>query len=397
MVGPFGLHPKGTMSMRALPLAKALRRRGHEVCLILPPWQTPEASGHIQVDDGVRVENVTLPPRIPLLWHLLVSFRLITATRRRSPQVVHCFKPKAYSGLTAFFLYWLRKMGLSQAAIVLDEDDWEGDGGWNEMESYSWAQRRFFAWQERWGLRHSDSVIVASRALQTIVWSLGLPPQRVHYLPNGWDGLPVPREPGNPERIRELHSLHSTPVILLYTRFLAYEIRRITNIMRQVTEVEPRARLLIVGQSLHGEEKELVELARNSGMEHTMHMAGWVPFDQLPHYFAAADVAIYPSDDTLVNRTRCSVKLLDLLAAGVPIVADRVGQNEVYIEHNANGLLVTPGDDTDMARKVLALLADQELRRGLSECARRMVRETYSWDVLASIAEDAYRMAMSQT
>ena len=32
--------------------------------------------------------------------------------------------------------------------------------------------------------------------------------------------------------------------------------------------------------------------------------AGWVPERDLPDYFAAADVALYPFDDNLINRTQ---------------------------------------------------------------------------------------------
>ena len=36
-----------------------------------------------------------------------------------------------------------------------------------------------FAWQEQWGLTHNDGVTVASKALQSIAWSLGVKPERV--------------------------------------------------------------------------------------------------------------------------------------------------------------------------------------------------------------------------
>jgi len=394
MVGPFGLRPKGTMSARALPLAKALRRRGHEVSLIIPPWQTPEESGRDYSEEGIRIINISLPPRLPLFWHPLVALRMVAAVRHQSPEIVHCFKPKAYSGLTAFSIYWLQKLLLTQMRVVVDEDDWEGKGGWNELGDYSWAQRHFFAWQERWGLRHADAVTVASRALQTIVWSLGVSPGRVYYLPNGWNPLPI--QSGDATLIRTRYSLQRVPIILLYTRFLAYQPERIVRIMRRVLEVEPNAHLLVVGKGLGGEEEDFLRLLQRNELDHATTMAGWVPPHELPHYFAAADVAIYPMDDTLINRTRCSVKLIDLLAAGVPVIADRVGQNEEYIEHNVTGLLTRPGDDEDMAEKILALLSDEARRRALGENARRQTRGRYSWDVLARTAERAYQDILSR-
>ncbi|MBC8075574.1 MAG: glycosyltransferase family 1 protein, partial [Chloroflexales bacterium] len=45
MVAPFGIRPKGTLSARMLPLAKALVRRGHTVSIAAPPVQNPADAG----------------------------------------------------------------------------------------------------------------------------------------------------------------------------------------------------------------------------------------------------------------------------------------------------------------------------------------------------------------
>ena len=45
MIGPFGLQPKATLSVRALPMAKALVARGHSVTLLVPPWDHPADAG----------------------------------------------------------------------------------------------------------------------------------------------------------------------------------------------------------------------------------------------------------------------------------------------------------------------------------------------------------------
>jgi hypothetical protein len=60
MVGPFGFHPNKTMHSRALGLARSLVGRGHEVTIIMPPWQTPQEAGRQWVEDGVAVQYVSL-------------------------------------------------------------------------------------------------------------------------------------------------------------------------------------------------------------------------------------------------------------------------------------------------------------------------------------------------
>jgi len=117
--------------------------------------------------------------------------------------------------------------------------------------------------------------------------------------------------------------------------------------------------------------------------------AGWVEYKDLADYFAASDVAIYPYDDTLINRTKCSAKLIELLAAGLPVVADRVGQNREYIKDGVSGILVANRMDS-YADAVVRLLSDAELRSRLGAAAQRSVRSDYNWGRLAAVAERAY-------
>lgn len=378
MIGPFGLDPKGTMRARALPLARELAARGHAVKLVMPPWHTPQEAGRSWEEAGVRLDYVRLGPRLPVLSHIVPSIRLVRAALAWRPDVIHCFKPKAYSGVAAWLLWHLRRLRLIRARLVLDEDDWEGRGGWSELEPYPW--RAIFAWQERWGVRHNDAVTTASRTLQSLVWSLGVPPPKVWYLPNGVHG-PLA---GTGESVRERYGLGATPVVLLYTRFFEYDVARVVAVFKEIKDQLPEARLLVVGRGLFDQDDARFDrLIEEAGLKTSVIRAGWVPFEELPHYFAAADVALYPFDDTLVNRAKCSVKLVELLAAGVPVVADAVGQNVEYIVHNETGLLTPSGDVSAMASAAVRLLRDLSLRRALGQAAARHIAERYSWSKLA--------------
>lgn len=171
---------------------------------------------------------------------------------------------------------------------------------------------------------------------------------------------------------------------MLYTRFFEFPVSRVVEVLRRVREAVPGTRLLVVGEGLFGEQEELFRLA-------DVLYTGWVPQDTLPAYFAQADVAIYPFDDTLVNRTKCAAKLRDLLAAGVPVVAEAVGQNREYIRHGETGWLVEPGDVVAFAAAVVRLLEDAPLRERLGQAAARDVRERFAWERLVETVERAYR------
>jgi len=252
-IGPFGLRVKGTMSRRAMPMARALAARGHQVDVILSPWDCPEDSGREWEEEGVGVHNIALPPRFPLLFHLLVTWRLVRQALALKPDVIHCFKPKAYAGLSATAIWFLQRLGLTKVRLVMDSDDWEGWGGWNELGHYTWAQKRFFAWQERWGLTHCDAVTVASRALQTLAWSLGVAPKRVFYVPNGAN---LKSQIPNPKS--QISILDSPFSVLLYTRFFEFQAERVVEVFELVAAEVPEVKFLIVGKGLSGEEDKLL-------------------------------------------------------------------------------------------------------------------------------------------
>ena len=410
MIGPFGMSPKGTMRVRALPLAQALVARGHRVAMIMPPWHTPEEAGRVWNEGGVTLEYVTLGPRVPLFFYLLTALRLVRRGLAYGPDVIHCFKPKAYAGLAAWLLWHLTRLGLLRARLVVDEDDWEGPGGWNDLEPYSPIMRAFFAWQERWGLRHNDCLTVASRALQTLAWSTGIPPSRVHYVPNGVVGHDVAGpeqsrylQPADPreirpatrvatgEEVRRRYALGSAPVVLLYTRFFEYEPARAVAVWRRIVQELPSARLLVVGVALFPKnDVQFDRLVGEASLTPSVVRAGWISEGELPAHFAAADVALYPFDDTLVNRCKCAVKLIDLLAAGVPVVADAVGQNTEYITHNETGILVPSGDVSAMAAAAVKLLRQETMRRALGDEAAARMATQFAWAVLVDRALGAY-------
>ncbi len=379
-IGPFGMEPKGTMRVRALPLAKALAGRGHQVALFLPPFHTPEAGNSSWQEDGVTVENVPVS-QWPLLGYGITSWRLARQALAWKPDIIHLFKPKAYSGLAHWLLWWWRRLGGRRLGLFLDSDDWEGWGGWNDLEPYPPWQKRFFAWQEKWGLTHADRLAVASRALGAIAWSLGVPAEKVVYLPNGVAGLVEP----NSESLKR-----EAATILLYTRFFEFDVGRVVALLGEIRKKVPEARLVVVGKGLFGEELELMAAASASGLDEALDYVGWVEADQLPAFFAAASCAIYPFDDKLLNRTKCAVKLLDLLAAGVPVVAEAVGQNRGYIQDGHSGFLVPPGDDAAFVSAVVRVLAEPALREVLAAGARQRVAAGLMRDQLVERVELAY-------
>lgn len=289
------------------------------------------------------------------------------------------------------FCEWL---GVRMPPLFLDTDDWEGRGGMNELLDYSVAERRLYAFQEQWLPRRVCGVTVASRALEGIHLGMGIGRERVLYLPNCVDDRP----PGDGRRVRERLGIPAgTPVLLLYTRFFEFGQDKLHNVFAEVYRKVPGVRFLVVGKGRRGEEEELVAASRARGFADALVMAGWVEPPELPDYLAAGDVAIYPFADTLVNRAKCPAKLTELLRAGLPVVADRVGQIAEYVAPELGSLLSDPDDWGGMAARAVELLLEPERRSATGVIARRYLLENFGWERFALLLSEFYSRPDAET
>lgn len=385
MIAPFGIRPKGTLLARMLPLAQALARRGHRPAIVAPPVENPEDAGTRAVYGGVPVSHTRLP-RLPGPLAVAEQSRsLLRLALDERPDTLHLFKPKGYGGLAALAARALRP----RLPLVVDTDDWEGWGGWNDLLPYPASAKALFAWQERNLPRRADAVTVASRTLESLAWSFGVPRDKVFYLPNGTasgsgvSGLGSPQDPRPETR---------DPTILLYTRFWEIDLEELVAALVAIRQGRPDARLLVVGKGEGGEERRLLELAGRAGIGAMIDYRGWLQPAEIPAVLAGADLALSPLQDTLINRARGLAKLLELMQAGLPIVASDVGQAGEYLQHERSGLLCPPGDPAALASAALRLLNDNDLRARIAAGARAAAAR-FSWDCLADTAEAAYRAA----
>lgn len=380
MLGPFGFHPKKTMRARAFRLARALAQRGHSVAMWMPPWNTPDEAGRAWQEDGVAITYIHLSGGVVGITH-----RLIQAALAWQPDVVHCFKPKAYSGLAAWRLWHTHRRRLR---LVMDSDDWEGWGGWNDREAYPRLAKHFFAWQERWGMRHCHALTVASRALETLAWGLGVPRQQVVYLPNGPGIEPPPFTPRPPR---------PHPTLLLYSRFFEFDIQRLVAVLVQAQRQLPDLRIQVVGESLEvADGARLHALLAQAGLLDRVENAGWVAETDAPSLISQADLGLYLMDDTLLNRTKCPVKLADMLSVGLPVVAEAVGQTPEYIRHGETGWLSPSGDVAGLVEGIITLLTDEARRQQLALGAWRHLEAHFTWEQLAVRAERLYSPLLSR-
>ena len=390
MVAPFAFRPKATVNARTFPMARALVERGHQVRILVPPYDHLAESGQDLERDGVRITSLKLQ-RVHALTPLIAARRMAHMAYREHAHVVHVFKPVGYAALTGMILALF-----ADVPLITDSDDWEGTGGWNSINPYPWHWRKTFDLQERWLPRHSQAVTVASRTLETQMWGLGLSPDKVFYVPN----CPSPTFVARGSRVREADRARVRDLLGVGDAPMAIYVGHITRgddldlaieAMAVLRDKLPTARLVIIGT---GEGlQSLRRLVEERDLGESVLFVGWVEHQEVPSYLAAADAAIYPYRDSLVHRAKCSIKILEYMAMGKAIVTHRVGQNTEYLENGRSGILAEPGSVDEFAAGLYDVLTDRDFAKSLGTEARSRIEHSFTWQRRVLDVEQAYETA----
>lgn len=148
---------------------------------------------------------------------------------------------------------------------------------------------------------------------------------------------------------------------------------------------DPSWRGLVVGDGPCGAD------LRAAAGRHVAFTGALAPADVLTHLHRM-DVACAPYPD-LPDLYFSPLKVVEYLAAGVPVVASAVGQLPRTLDGGRLGALVTPGDPADLARALAALRHDAARRAELGRAGRTAAVADHTWravvDRLLGAALDA--------
>jgi hypothetical protein len=111
---------------------------------------------------------------------------------------------------------------------------------------------------------------------------------------------------------------------------------------------------------------------------------------------ADCDIGIGWLPDDPWSEGKCGLKVLQYMAAGLPVVANPVGMHRQLVQHGETGFLATT--PREWAAAIAQLAADPPLRRRMGAAGRRLVEQSYNADrwsrTFASVLEDAAREPM---
>lgn len=110
-------------------------------------------------------------------------------------------------------------------------------------------------------------------------------------------------------------------------------------------------------------------------------LTGWVHPDKMPEILARSDIGLLPfSRDTMWIRSKSPTKLFEYLAAGLPVVADAIGEVRHVIENDVSGILV--GNQEAFNSAMIELCGNPSKRLAIGRAARKRVETHFSIPVL---------------
>jgi glycosyltransferase involved in cell wall biosynthesis len=120
-----------------------------------------------------------------------------------------------------------------------------------------------------------------------------------------------------------------------------------------IRERHPKARALFVGPD-HDFVAELRRTAARLGIAHAVEFVGAVPDEDLPAYYAAADVFIFP---TMTTIECLGLSFVQAMLVGTPVIATSIAGAPEVIRDGQDGFLVEPGDARALAHRVEQVVA----------------------------------------
>ncbi len=357
-------------------IASGLRERGHEVLVIAPD----HPSRPVDPPFVVRVPSLPNPfypdypaakPWSPVVGQALDEFR---------PDVVHIH---SFMWLSRFALKQARKRGIPVVTTYHTLV--------TEYLHYAPVPKglahRFVAYWSASFCNACQFVIVVSPLGEELLRSFGVTTP-IAFIPTGIDADRFGQ--GDGYRVRKSLGIPMHGTVLLYVGRIAKEknIAFLLDALGPVLAERPRTYLVLVGDG-----PEMVTMQAKAkemrGGERIL-FVGSRPRDEMPDFFAAADIFVFASVTEMQGLAVC-----EALMAGLPVVAVGEGGIRYYLRDGEVGF-VTPHDPLGFANAVRALLDKPHLRMAMAERARAFALRHFSLDTYLDRLEQVYRQVTDQ-
>ncbi|MFD9892047.1 glycosyltransferase family 4 protein [Amycolatopsis sp. NPDC059027] len=366
----------GGSAHMAASLAAQFAARGHEVLAITAAYADAPAE---EERDGYRV--VRLPavkmPQLGLSIDFDMSFAsLRPGNWRRLWKLLDEFKPDAIHLHGQFFdLSWLagiyaRRHGIPALLTIhtlLISDN----------KLYGSVFRFLDAVLVRPILRYLRPryVILDKLGVDYCVERYGTSDANSEYFPIAVDvahfDKPLTKD------VREEHGIGDAPLIVSLGHVIPLRNRLpLVEALPSIVDKHPGVKVVVVGRVYHD---AFLKRAEELGVAESLIVTGAVPKEDVPAYFAAADIVTHDLNGG------CGTASLEAMLSETATIASVTEDNYpgIQLRNGENILLVRPDDAEAVARTVLELLDDPEHRAAIARSESAMVRANFGLDVVA--------------
>jgi len=215
---------------------------------------------------------------------------------------------------------------------------------------HSWTRKIKFS-----TLAKKADALVAGNAYLSETAKLFAPDAKTYILPTVVNTKEYP--------IKEVGQRDLVVIGWLGSRSTIRYLRPMGRILGRIHERYPHTALKVISDGLY------------KGGRMPVENKGWSSFDEIEDILSL-DIGISPLPDDIWTRGKCGLKLIQYQAAGLPVVASRVGVHPEIIKGGENGFLASTDDEWIEA--LSRLIEDRELRRKMGRKGRDVVRQKYS-------------------
>jgi len=330
---------------------------------------SPQVSASSAPVQAFAAADASLPRR---LWRLRSAVRSRTAEHRPDVVAAH------------FALYTLPYLDLLDdiPLVIHFHGPWARE---SDAEGASALVVRLKECVERIAYRCAHRCIVLSEAFKSrLVRTYGVPADRVRVVPGGVnvDRFDVALSPAD-ARAR-LGWPADRPILLAVRRLVRrVGLGTLVDAMQHVRGRVPDALLLIAGKGPLAD--ELRTRIRHRGLDDHVRLLGFVPDEDLPTAYRAADLSVVPTQ----SLEGFGLAAAESLAAGTPALVTPVGGLPEVVGDLAPDLVVEEASvEAIQARLVAALNGSLSLPGG-AEC-RDFAAVRYDWPVVARQTRSVY-------
>jgi L-malate glycosyltransferase len=247
---------------------------------------------------------------------------------------------------------------------------------------------------QKWACKFADLILVNAQSIRDWLLEEGYAADKIRIIRNGIDlSRYQNRSPNLPLRA-ELGLPPEAPLVLMLSRLNPQKgVDDFIKAAALIRLQRPDVRFLVIGEKLKyvgdgfgpdaSYHSALRELCVNLGVDDRIVFAGHR--SDVPDLLAEGCVSVLPTHSEGLSNT-----LLESMAAGLPIVATRVGGNAELVEDGVNGILVPPQAPATLAKAILRILDDPELAQRYSAAARAKAAAHFSMEKMVGDTEELY-------